>query len=145
MSKVGNTANSGTETVGLPESAVMPRHSDAFNKLWARSYTCTGKEANCKMIGSNCLCCSSGSHPTAQATSSPAPEVAHAPFHDPVSYPNYLFSPVPSRLKIDNLRKILMVFQLEAVRAQVAFYQRMTSLFGPLKDFLCTLPKARGV
>ena len=43
------------------------------------------------------------------------------------------------------MQKMLMVSQLEAARDQAAFYQRMTSLFGPLKNFLCTFPKASGV
>ena len=60
---------------------------------------------------------------------------------NPVSYPAHLFQPVPSKLKIDNLRKKVMISQIERARATTAFYNSLYSLMGPLKHFLLSLPK----
>ena len=63
--------------------------------------------------------------------------------YDPVSFPGYLFQPIPSKLKIDELRKRLIIVQIEAARKQAIFCDRFNSLYAPLKDYLCSLPKAK--
>ena len=63
--------------------------------------------------------------------------------YDPVSYPTYLFQPIPSKLKIDDLHKKLLIVKIEKVRKQGIFYERFNSLYAPLKDYLCSLPKEK--
>ena len=45
--------------------------------------------------------------------------------YDPVSFPGYLFQPIPSILKIDELHKRLIIVQIEATRTQALFYDQM--------------------
>ena len=63
------------------------------------------------------------------------------PPDDPVSYPAHLFEDVPSKLKIDALRKKVMISQIEAARATTLFYRQIGTLIGPTKNSLSSFPK----
>lgn len=60
---------------------------------------------------------------------------------DEVIFKKHVFTPIPKELTFENLRKRVCVEQIETLKAERAAYRSFVSLAGPLKDFLCTLPK----
>lgn len=62
---------------------------------------------------------------------------------DEVIFKEHMFTPIPKELTFENLRKRVCVEQIETLRCERAAYRSFVSLAGPLKDFLCTLPKGK--
>ena len=55
---------------------------------------------------------------------------------DKVHFPAYLFSPPPSRLNTDHLRKLLMISEIRKNYAMLNVFEHLINLFGFVKRYL---------
>ena len=55
---------------------------------------------------------------------------------DKVHFPGYLFSPPPSRLNTDHLRKFLMISEIRKNYAMLNVFEHLMNLFGFVKRYL---------
>lgn len=58
-----------------------------------------------------------------------------------VSFPAYLFEAVPKQLKVEELRKKLLIEQIKYTKNCNSFIDKLNTVVGPIKYFLSNMPK----
>lgn len=57
------------------------------------------------------------------------------------TYPSYLFQPVPKQLKVEDLRKQLLVEQIKYTKKCSNLLDKVFTMIGPVKYYLSNMPK----